>query len=65
MADDETAGADARLVAALADIAALPLAPERIANLATLVASMRREYALLTGQSWDLEPAIIFDPRWD
>ena len=56
---------DAATVEALAALAALELAPERRDELAAQVAGMRDALAALREQPIDLEPAVVFDPRWD
>lgn len=66
MADEPSSAHDAgQMVAVVADLADLPLAPERIDSLAELVATVREEQSALRGIEPDVQPSAVFDPRWD
>ena len=52
-------------VETLAGLAALDLPPARVEALAELVAAIERDLAALRGQPPELEPAVVFDARWD
>jgi hypothetical protein len=53
------------LVAALARFASLKLAGDRVEVLAGLLGTVGDEQAALRGLPLELEPHVVFDPRWD
>lgn len=56
---------DEELLRAVAELADLPLSAERVAELAPIHAAIGADHALLRFLPADLEPHMVFDPRWD
>jgi len=53
------------LLHALAALADLPLSAERIGELAPAFEGIRADHARIRTLPGELEPHMVFDPRWD
>jgi hypothetical protein len=49
----------------LAQVAKLELAPDRVEAVSPYVEGLQADYDALRGLALELEPHIVFDPRWD
>ena len=65
MTADGTAADNDAVLSILANLAALDLPQDRVDQLSPLLDGIRLDYDSLRSQPREIEPHIVFDPRWD